>query len=203
MKRFGRFDLNLPRKDTIKEMKMITIDREKKIHDRTIEISTYVHEPDAVVVEGRLTDNRLRPTWYLSGECRPPGIVHDMVIRMIVRGPGLTIEAIDVEMQTVPKEDCRDVTNALQPVVGMKIRGGFTEKVKSLVGGASGCSHLVALLLAMAPAAVQGAWAALAQNPVDRAAVSGTALKFLENTCHVWRSDGPALKELRETLGVG
>lgn len=180
---------------------MITIDREKKIHGRIIEISTYAHESDAVVVEGRLTDNRLRPTWYLSGECRPPGIVHDMVIRMIVRGPGLAIEAIDVEMQTVPKADCREIVDALQQVVGMKIRAGFTEKIKSALGGAKGCSHLVALLLSMAPAAVQGAWAAMAQNPVDRASVSGTALKFLENTCHVWRSDGPALKELRETLG--
>jgi hypothetical protein len=188
------------RKHTIKEMKMITIDREKKIHGRNIEISTYVHGPDAVVVEGRLTDNRLKQTYYLSGECRPPGIVHDMVIRMIVRGPGLAIEAIDVEMQTVPKEDCREVENALQPVVGMNIRSGFTEKVKTLVGGANGCSHLVALLLAMAPAAVQGAWAAVVQHPVDRASVSGAALKFLENTCHVWRSDGPALTELKKNL---
>ena len=181
---------------------MITIDREKKIHSRAIEISTYIFEPDAVVVEGRLTDNRLRATYYLSGECRPPGVVHDMTIRMIVRGPGLRIEAIDVEMNTVPKENCREVENSIEPVVGMSIKSGFSEKVKSLVGGANGCSHLVALLLAMAPAAVQGAWAAVAQNPVDRASVSGAALKFLENTCHVWRSDGPALKELRETLGV-
>jgi len=188
--------------DTIKELKMITIDREKKIHDRTIEISTYVYEPDAVAVEGRLTDNRLRKTYYLSGESRPPGIVHDMVIRMIVRGPRLTIEALDVEMLTVPKEECREIVDALQQVVGMKIRAGFTEKIKSTLGGAKGCSHLVALLLAMAPAAVQGAWAAVAQNPVDRAAVSGAAVKFLENTCHVWRSDGPAMKGLQETLGL-
>ncbi|RJP93673.1 MAG: DUF2889 domain-containing protein [Desulfobacteraceae bacterium] len=181
---------------------MITIDREKKIHDRTIEISTYVHGSDAVAVEGRLTDNRLRQTWYLSGESRPPGIVHDMVIRMVVKGPGLRIEALDVEMLTVPKEECREIVAALQQVVGMKIRAGFTEKIKSTLGGAKGCSHLVALLLAMAPAAVQGAWAAVAQNPVDRAAVSGAALKFLENTCHVWRSDGPAMKGLKETLGV-
>jgi len=188
------------RKDTTKEIKMITIDRDNKIHGRIIEISTYVHGLDAVVVEGRLTDNRLRPTHYLSGECRPPGIVHDMIIRMVVRGAGLAIEAIEVDMETVPKADCREVENALQPVVGMKIRGGFTEKVKSLVGGVNGCSHLVALLLAMAPAAVQGAWAAVAQHPVDRSSVSGAALKFLENTCHVWRSDGPALTELKEKI---
>lgn len=184
-------------------MKMITIDRKKKIHDRTIEISTYVHGSDAVAVEGRLTDHRLRPTHYLSGECRPPGVIHDMAIRMIVRGPGLFIEEIEVDMETVPKEECRETENVLKAVAGMKIRSGFTEKVRALAGGAKGCTHLVALLIAMAPAAVQGAWAAVAQHPVDRAAVSGTALKFLENTCHVWRSDGPALTELRKILRAG
>ena len=82
----------------------------------------------------------------------------------------------------------------------MEIRAGFTEKVKAKIGGAKGCTHLVALLLAMAPAAVQGAWSAVARRPVDPAKYSGAALSFLENTCWVWRSDGDLMKETREKL---
>ena len=77
----------------------------------------------------------------------------------------------------------------------MKIQAGFTERVKEQVGGARGCTHLVALLLAMAPAAVQGAWSAVARQPLDPATYSGTALRFLENTCWVWRADGDLMKE--------
>jgi len=38
----------------------------------------------------------------------------------------------------------------------MAIAKGFTARVKNLVGGNKGCAHLVELLLAMAPAAIQG-----------------------------------------------
>jgi DUF2889 family protein len=180
---------------------MIQIDTNKKIHGRQVQITTYEYEKDSVVVEGRLTDNRYTKTYYFSsGESRPPGVVHDLVIRMVVRGPELVIDDIDVDMETVPREDCRDVLNTLKRVIGMKIRAGFTEKVKQKLGGAKGCTHLVALLLAMAPAAVQGAWSAVARQPMDPAKYSGAALSFLENTCWVWRSDGDLMKETREKL---
>ena len=180
---------------------MIQIDRNRKIHRRRIAVGTYEYKKDAVVVEGRLTDNRFMKTYFFSiGESRPPGIVHDLVVRMVVRGPKLVIEDIDVEMDTVPRKDCRQIKNALKPVIGMQIRAGFTEKVKEKIGGAKGCTHLTALLLAMAPAAVQGAWAAVARHPVDPAKYAGVALGFLENTCWVWRADGELMKETREKL---
>jgi hypothetical protein len=176
-------------------------DREKKqVHHRKIDIYTYEYDATAIVVEGRLTDNRFRNTFYLSGDCRPPGIVHDLIIRMIVRGPNLVIEDIEVEMSEVPRDVCRETFNSLEPVKGMEIKSGFTEKVKAKVGGAKGCTHLVALLLAMAPAAVQGAWAAVAQQPIDPSNFSDKALEFLENTCWIWRSDGALMKETREKL---
>lgn len=180
---------------------MIQIDKNRKIHGRQVQIATYEYKKDSVVVEGQLVDNRFKKTYFFSTEeFRPPGIVHDLVIRMIVKGPMLVIDDIDVEMDTVPRKDCQQLLNALTPVIGMKIQAGFTEKLKAKVGGAKGCTHLTALLLAMAPAAVQGSWAAIAQHPVDPAKYSGVALRFLENTCWVWRSDGELMKETREKL---
>lgn len=180
---------------------MIAIDRDRKIHGRQIAISTYAYGADAVVVEGRLTDNRHVKTYYFSdGRSRPPGVVHDLVIRMVVKGAGLVIEDIDADMETVPREDCREIADALKKVIGMKIQAGFTEKVKEKVGGAKGCTHLVSLLLTMAPAAVQGAWSAVARQPVDPAKYSGAALRFLENTCWVWRSDGELMQETKAKL---
>ena len=84
---------------------MIKINKNKKVHSRKVDIATYEYGDDAVVVEGRLTDNRHTITYYFSnGETRPPGIVHDLVIRMVVKGAGLVIEDIDVRMETVPRK---------------------------------------------------------------------------------------------------
>ncbi len=175
----------------------------RPVHTRRIEIDTYEYDAGAVLVEGRLTDNRFAETYYFTGEARQPGIVHDMIIRFVVAGPDPTIEAIDVEMPGVPREDCLETQQSLAPIVGMKIRPGFTEQVKAEVGGASGCTHLVALLLAMAPAALQGAWVAMARQPVDMNIFGGAALQVLENTCRVWRSDGPLMKALKERIEKG
>lgn len=178
-------------------------DRGRPIHTRRIEVDTYEYDAGAVLVEGRLTDNRFAETYYFSGGTRPPGIVHDMIIRLVVRGPDPTIESIDVEMPGVPREECLETQQSLSPIVGIKIRPGFTERVKAEVGGAKGCTHLVALLLAMAPAALQGAWVAMARQPVDMNVFGEAALQVLENTCRVWRSDGTLMKALKERIEKG
>ena len=175
----------------------------KPLHTRRIQIETYGYDENAVLVEGRLTDNRFAATYYFTGGSRPPGIVHDMIIRMVVRGPAPTIEAIEVEMPGIPRQECMETQESLAPIVGMKISSGFTERVKAEVGGAKGCTHLVALLLAMAPAALQGAWVAMARQPVDMSVFGGTALRILENTCRVWRSDGPLMTDLKQRIEKG
>ena len=177
--------------------------RGEPIHSRRIAVETYEYDKSAVLVEGRLTDNRFVNTYYFTGGTRPPGIVHDMIIRMVVRGPDPTIESIEVEMPGIPREECIETQQSLAPIAGMKISPGFTERVKAAVGGAKGCTHLVALLLAMAPAALQGAWVAMARQPVDMKVFGGAALQILENTCCVWRSDGPRIEALKERLEKG
>ena len=175
------------------------IDRQK-VHTRSIDVATYVHESDAIIVEGRLTDNRLMDSYRAGGAVIPPGIVHDMVIRLIVRGPRLVIEDVDVEMPKFPHEDCDQTRRSLEPVIGMEIVSGFTMKVKERVGGAKGCAHLLALLTAMAPAAVQGAWSAVTSKPVDDHNFRRHTLDRIKDTCYVWRSHGPALKKYERSL---
>ena len=179
---------------------MINIDKTKKqkIHTRSIDIATYAGDSDAIIVEGVLTDDRLTATYRPTGETRPPGRVHHMIIRMIVRGPKLIIEDIDVEMPTVPRQECRETLDSLTPLKRMPIASGFTNRVKDLVGGTKGCAHLVALITAMAPATVQGAWAAMSGKRRDPATILPGAVKRIKDTCRVWRSDGPLVKEIEQ-----
>lgn len=172
----------------------------KHLHRRSIEVNTYEYDTSAVLIEGRLTDNRFCTTHFFSGEARPPGIIHDMIIRFVLRGPESIIESIEVEMPGVPRMECLETKQSLAGLEGMHIRSGFTEQVKRMIGGAKGCSHLMALLLAMSSAALQGAWVALARRPVKLSVFGDRALELMENTCWVWRTDGGALKVLRERI---
>jgi hypothetical protein len=178
---------------------MIKIDKNKqeKVHTRQIDIATYEGDADSIIVEGILHDERLVAVFRPTGEKVLPGTVHHMIIRMRVSGPQLVIEDIDVEMQTAPNELCQEALDSLQPIIGVPIVSGFTNRIKELVGGPKGCAHLVALLNAMAPAAVQGAWNAMSRKKVDPKHLP-TAIERIKDTCMLWRTDGPFMKAYEE-----
>lgn len=164
----------------------------KKVHSRNIDVSTYEYDGQRIIVEGILRDDRFQDTYLMTGEKFPPGAIHHMAIRLLINCSNLLIEDIDVELITIPREICRETLNCLAKIKGMTIARGFTVEVKKLAGGPKGCTHLVALLLAMAPAIFQGYAAYQAQKPSspdpERAKM---ILLFLLNTCHAWREDGP------------
>jgi hypothetical protein len=174
----------------------------EKIHSRGIQIDIYSVDENSILVEGTLIDNRLREYYLLSGEKRDPGVIHHMIIRLLIEGPDLHIRDVEVEMLGIPRSQCVETINSLEPIKGLKIFSGFTAKVKSLIGGNRGCAHLVALLLAMAPAAVQGFWAQLSRKKVsfESPAEKERLSNFMVNTCWVWREDGPVLEQFREQL---
>ncbi len=184
-------------------MPSINPDASGKIHARTIDIAVYPHAENQLIVTGTLKDRRTGPSHLMSGEVRPAGILHHMIIRMVVAGPDLVIEDIEAELPETPREECRETEESLLPVIGMSISAGFTNRVKAALGGPSGCSHLTALLLAMAPAAIQGFWSHIVREPYDPADYSEKAMEVVLDTCHVWRADGPTVKEYRDKLGQG
>ena len=178
-------------------MNRIDADKHEKIHTRRIEVATYDIGRQGVIVEGKLKDDRLQAISRPTGEHVPPGTVHHMIIRMRVSGPKLTIEDIEVEMPTVPYEECIETLTSLEPVKGMPIASGFTSNVKELVGGAKGCAHLVALLVSMASAAVQGYWTAVSRRPTDQSDYRDRAMASIVDTCRVWRKDGPKIQKYK------
>jgi hypothetical protein len=147
-----------------------------------------------ILVEGKLRDTRISPSPPQDPE-QGFVVVHEMIARLWIQGPDLTIAAVEAEMPTIPREMCPQALLAVQKLVGLKVKTGFTQKVKDLIGDVRGCSHLTNLLLTLGPAAVQGYFAAYgrasAARPLDHPALSRVI-----DSCHVWRKDGPYVKSL-------
>ena len=56
-----------------------------------------------------------------------------------------------------------------QRLVGLRIKSGWTQKVKELLGGVEGCTHLVELLGPVATTAFQTIYPVLAREKEERA----------------------------------
>lgn len=178
---------------------MIELDktRQKQVHTRRIDMATYAYDDTSIIVEGTLHDERLQAVFRPTGEKVLPGTIHHMRICIKVSCLQLVIEDIDVEIGTAPNELCQEALDSLQPVIGIPIVAGFTARIKALVGGARGCAHLVALLGAMAPAALQGSWNAMARKPVDPKHLPA-AIERIKDTCMLWRTDGPFMRQYQK-----
>jgi hypothetical protein len=171
----------------------------KRYHTRTIEMNTYEYDEQRLVIEGCLTDHRLQEFHLATGEKRSPGILHRMIIHLLVHKTTLEIEDLHVEMPDVPRKECLEAINSLEPVKGLKITGGFTSKVKALVGSGKGCNHLVALLTSMGSSTIQGFAAYKLQ---DSPRFISEMIPMLENTCWTWRTEGYMINFIKEKIGI-
>jgi hypothetical protein len=170
---------------------------EKLVHTREISIRTSDLGGHRILVEGRLIDHgyRRRP-----GEASETSeLVHDMIIRLKVKGPAMVIEEAEAEMPHHPRIDCLEVLPWMRNLEGLKVTSGYTMRVKRLIGGPRGCAHLTSLVISMGESAVQGYFAAYEAEGRVTGIREETIKKFI-NTCHLWKEDGPIVRELQEKM---
>ena len=189
---------NINRRIRIK-MQSIWKSKGNKLHTRNIQVTTYDYDGQRIIVEGVLKDDRFQESHVITGETFPSGVVHHMAIRLLVDCSNLLIEDVDVDLISVPREVCRETIDCLAHIKGLTVTKGFTAKVKKMAGGVRGCTHLVELILAMAPAVIQGfgAYQSLKPSNFDRDHAK-LMVQFLINTCRVWREDGPFVERFKK-----
>jgi len=169
----------------------------KLVHTREISIQTSDLGDHTILVEGSLIDHRYRPRQ--DEVLEESELVHHMVIRLRVKGPGMLIEQAEASMPHHPREECPEVLPWIRNLEGLEIAPGYSMKVKKVIGGIKGCAHLTSLVIAMGESAVQGYWAVYFAERRKIGLREQTIKKFI-NTCHLWKEDGPIVKGLRETL---
>jgi hypothetical protein len=174
----------------------------EKIQNRQIDIVTHTDGDGHILVRGELHDRRLVPTCTIDGRWRQPGSVHHMHICLKVATETLTIASAEARMTQTPHPQCESIATSMTSIAGLRLVPGFSARVRRRLGGPKGCIHLTTLLLAMAPAALQGYWTQNDRDPERRRISKAHLERYLVDTCHVWRRDGDLLAELAQKTGI-
>ena len=131
-----------------------------------------------------------------------------MVVDLEISFPLFVIEKVSVTFHERPHTHCTDIEPDYQKLVGLSIARGFNKQVKDLFGGPRGCTHIGALLAAMAPVAIQSGWsmrvgAALGTTGTGEVSVDQRrkmAYASNLNTCHMWDENGQMVADIEAGL---
>lgn len=171
------------------------------LHTRSYDVSTYRIDGATMRLRGTVTDTKPAGL-YIKGDPEPL-VAHHMVVDMIVSYPELVISKVDVVLDTHPNKACRSIESSYEQLVGSSISRGFGRQLTTLFGGPNGCTHVGALLRAMAPVAVQSMYSMQIAEPGDydpwdpdsRTAEDGDrAQTYVTDSCHVWASGGELME---------
>lgn len=172
-----------------------------ELHARAYDVRSFRKAEDLVLLRGLVRDQKPAGL-YIEGDDEPLTI-HHMLVELVVRYPELRIEEASVTFGSHPHLTCPGIVDHYGALVGLSIARGFGNKVRELFGGPRGCTHVNALLQAMAPVAIQTTWS---MQPPGSGAVDGGAersedeirgaMRHNINTCHVWDEDGEQVAEI-------
>ena len=185
------------------------------LHEREYRVRAYLlpanDDGDRMLIRGAVRDQK--PDLYIL-EDPEPITIHHMQVELVVAFPSMLIVEENVLFETHPHEQCVSIIDAYRGLVGLSVARGFTHKVREMFGGPRGCTHTTALLMAMAPVAIQCIWSMTASDsrrtgermrrgadrtPEERERTWAASL----NTCHVWDADGEFVRQLRDGADVG
>jgi len=129
------------------------------IHTRKLDCRGYRREDGLWDIEGSLIDTRTEEMeTFGRGKIVPGEHLHEMWLRMTVDSE-LTVMALEAKTVHAPYPACPNFPDRFGKLVGQRIEPGWTAKVRLLLGGRWGCTHLVELLGPLATTAVQTVYA--------------------------------------------
>jgi hypothetical protein len=125
------------------------------LHRRAIEIQGFKREDGLYDIEGHLVDTKGYDFNVAAGVRHAGEPVHDMWLRITVDRELKIVDAA-AAMDAMPYlNHCDQIVPAYKLLVGVAIRPGFHQRLKELLGGVRGCTHITELAGSLATAAFQ------------------------------------------------
>lgn len=175
-------------------MSLSTPNKRTPIHTRQIKCQGYKREDGLWDIEGHLTDVRAHNMeTFGRGKIEAGEPLHEMMIRMTVDGE-LRVTNIEAKTMHAPYPSCPHFPKRFSKLIGAKIEPGWTAKVRMILGGKWGCTHLVELLGPVATTAVQTVFAWRAEESANTENL--TPPEDFINSCHSLVENGEVVKQL-------
>ena len=162
-----------------------------ELHLRRIEVRGYRRHDALYDIEARITDTKSHAFKIERGETLPPGEpLHDMWVRLVL-DEDLTVHDAIACTDAAPFGICREASETLAQLNGMRIGPGWTAAVKERLAGARGCTHLTELLVPLGTTAFQTLSQVRQGRPMSLTA-SGRPAKI--DTCYAYASNRDVVK---------
>lgn len=179
------------------------VDESKPVHVRDIHIECFSPAEDLLEIRGSFRDERPQGFGTYGGE---PDTIHGFEATIKVRIPDFTIVDVSIQMPVVPQSECREVIDGYEKLKGEKIVSGFSKRAHAALPRTGTCPHVLTLVLAMAPVAIQGAFVrmieqasrALKDGTLDPSAMMEMSFQQWKNACYVSAEDGPVVARMEE-----
>jgi len=125
------------------------------VHTRRVRYEGYKRADGLWDIEAHLTDIKNHDYHLKTGVRRAGQPVHSMWVRLTIDRKLNIVDAV-ASMDAVPYPGgCETSAPAYRQLVGLSLARGFRKRVKDLLGGMRGCTHLTEMLAGMPTAAIQ------------------------------------------------
>lgn len=167
----------------------------KLAHTRQVTCQAYEREDGLWDIEGHLLDtkpyhfpNQARGGFINAGEA-----LHEMWVRLTL-DKDYKVHDAEAVTEWSPFNECPRVNEAYRHLIGLTVGPGWNRRVKELLGGARGCTHLTELLGPMATTAFQAIMSKSEGYTGDPDGKATTRPAFIDS-CHMLSVSGPLVKE--------
>jgi len=158
-------------------------------HTRRVRYEGYKRADGLWDIEAHLSDVKNHDYALKTGVRRAGQQIHDMWLRITIDRK-LTIVAAAASSDAVPYAGgCEKADPAYRGLVGLNLAQNFRKRVREMLGGVKGCTHLTEMLGGMPTAAVQ-TFAGEMQEVSDDG-----AKPFELDQCHALQTTGETVKQ--------
>lgn len=187
------------------------VEREK-FHTRSIHCEGYARADGLWDIEAHMVDTKtysFKNTW--RGEIADGEPIHEMWLRLTLDDK-LQIHDVEAVTDNSPFEICPAISPNYKRLIGLRIGPGWNRKVKELLGGVQGCTHLTELLGPMATVAFQTIMTGSKPRRDERFGLGGSEQPLINDTpaspaildtCHAWARMGDVVREFMPEHHVG
>jgi hypothetical protein len=174
-------------------------------HHRRIEVDGYRRSDGLWDIEAHMVDTKtygFDNDW--RGEIKPGEPLHDMWLRVTL-DDRLIVRDVVAVAAAHPFRACPEITVNFRRLIGEAVGAGWSKRVRALLGGVAGCTHLVDLLGPIGTIAFQTVKSARAQALIRGAEPHAPDAKdsaaprrrpVMIDSCHAMRSDGEVVQRL-------